>query len=159
MKILVTPGHKRLEQELQSELDLPRGGGRTRNPGDRVAIAVVGAVALENHRIRKPEIGVIQNIKRFRPELQRHALPDGDPLETFVIAAHFCFSAPCFNFAKAATTSDLNFSSTGFERFPGFFRRSASMRLRAALSFPWRTYTWRSINSALQSPYRAKLHA
>jgi len=49
---------------------------------------------------------------------------------------HFCFSAPCFDFAKATTISDLNFSSAGFGLFPGFLSRRASMRLRAALSFP-----------------------
>ena len=69
------------EQQLQRELDLPRGGGRLRNLAGRTAIAVVGAVALENDLIRQSEIGVIENIKRFRPELQCHALPDGDPLK------------------------------------------------------------------------------
>src|SRR5438445_8055805 len=49
---------------------------------------------------------------------------------------HFCFSAPCFNLPKAVTTSDLNFSRAGFRLFPGFFCRSASMRLRADLSLP-----------------------
>src|SRR5262249_13008083 len=69
------------EQQLQRELDLPRGCGRICNLAGRLAIAVAGAVALENHLIREREIGVIENIERFRAELQRHALPHGDPLE------------------------------------------------------------------------------
>ena len=70
-----------LEKQLQRELDLPRGGGRLRNLAGRFAIVVAGGVARENHLIREPKIGAIENIERFRPELQRHALLDGDPLE------------------------------------------------------------------------------
>src|SRR5437867_7497376 len=70
-----------LEQQLQRELDLPRGGGRVRNLAGRLAVTIVSAVALEDHLIRESEIHVIQNIERFRAELQRHALPDGDPLK------------------------------------------------------------------------------
>src|SRR5207247_4868821 len=69
------------EQKLQRELELPRGCGRICNLAGRLAITVVGAVALEDHLIREREIRVIQNIERFRAELQRHALPDGDPLK------------------------------------------------------------------------------
>ena len=69
------------EQQLQGELDLARRCGRACNLGGRLANAVVGAVALEHHGIRRGEIGANQNIERFRPELQTHALPDRDPLE------------------------------------------------------------------------------
>ncbi len=41
-----------LEQQLQRELDLPRVVGRRRDLAGRLAIAVVGAVALEQHLIR-----------------------------------------------------------------------------------------------------------
>jgi hypothetical protein len=50
-------------------------------------------------------------------------------------STHFCFSAPCFSCAKAAITSDLNFSSAGFGLFPGFLCRSASMRLKGRTEF------------------------
>src|SRR5882762_6362355 len=69
------------EQQLQCELELPRGCGRICNGAGRLAVAVVGAVALEDHLIREREISVIQNIERFRPELQSHALPNGDPFK------------------------------------------------------------------------------
>src|SRR2546428_6524686 len=69
------------EQELQRELDLPRGCGRIGNLAGRLAIAVVRGAALEDDPIRVREIRVIENIERFRAELQRLALPDGDPLE------------------------------------------------------------------------------
>src|SRR5262249_15950804 len=68
------------EQQLQRELELSRGRRRICNLARRLAIAVVGAVALEDNLVRKREINVIQNIKRFRAELQRHALPDRNPL-------------------------------------------------------------------------------
>src|SRR5436190_15103138 len=70
-----------LEQELQRELDLPRGRGRTGNLAGRLAVTVVRGAALENDPIRVREIRVIENIERFRAELQRLALPDGDPFE------------------------------------------------------------------------------
>ena len=70
-----------LEQQLQRELDQARGCGRIGNLPGRLAIAVVGAVALEDHRIREREIRAIQNIERFRAELQRHAFPERDSLE------------------------------------------------------------------------------
>ena len=54
------------EQQLERELDLPRGGGGICN--DPARGAVVGA--LENNLIRKPEIRVIQNIERLGAELQ-----------------------------------------------------------------------------------------
>src|SRR5438132_8989208 len=69
------------KQQLQRELDLPRGGGCVSNLAGRLAVTIVSAVALEDHLIRESEIHVIQNIERFRAELQRHALPDGDPLK------------------------------------------------------------------------------
>src|SRR5881628_377038 len=69
------------EHQLQRELELPRGGGRIGNLSGRLAVTVVGAVALEDNLIREREIRVIENIERFRAELQRHALPDGDPLK------------------------------------------------------------------------------
>ena len=69
------------EHQLQRELDLPRGRGRTGNLAGGIAIAVVVAVALEHNEIRVSEIRAIQNIERFRAELQRHALPDGNPLK------------------------------------------------------------------------------
>src|SRR2546425_5142474 len=69
------------EHQLQRELDLPRGGGCVSNLAGRLAVTIVSAVALEDHLIRESEIHVIQNIERFRAELQRHALPDGDPLK------------------------------------------------------------------------------
>src|SRR5437870_2292552 len=69
------------EQQLQRELDLPRGGGCVCNLAGRLAVTIVSAVAQEDHLIRESEIHVIQNIERFRAELQRHALPDGDPLK------------------------------------------------------------------------------
>src|SRR2546427_4371646 len=70
-----------LEQQLQRELDLPRGGDCVSNLAGRLAVTIVSAVALEYHLIRESEIHVIQNIERFRAELQRYALPDGDPLK------------------------------------------------------------------------------
>ena len=57
------------EEQLQHELELSRGTGRLRNLARRLAISVAGAAALENHLIRVREIGVVENIKRFRPEL------------------------------------------------------------------------------------------
>src|SRR5262245_14190973 len=72
---------KSSKHQLQRELDLPRGRGRTGNLAGGIAIAVVVAVALENNEIRVSEIRTIQNIERFGAELKRHALPDGDPLK------------------------------------------------------------------------------
>src|SRR5207244_11801162 len=63
------------------ELELPRGCGRISNLAGRLAITVVSAVALEDHLIRERELHVIQNIERFRAELQSHALPAGAPLK------------------------------------------------------------------------------
>src|SRR5215467_11888120 len=72
---------KSSKHQLQRELDLPRRRGRTGNLADGIAIAVVVAVALEHNEIRVSEIRAIQNIERFRAELQRHALPDGNSLK------------------------------------------------------------------------------
>src|SRR5882762_8657588 len=69
------------EQQLQCELELPRGCGRICNGAGRLAVTVVGAVALEDHLIREGKIDAIQNIERFRAKLQSDVLPDGDPLE------------------------------------------------------------------------------
>src|SRR2546426_12344421 len=71
----------RSEQQLQRELDLPRGRGRIGNLAGRLAIAVVRGVALEDDPIRVREIRAIEHIERFGAELQRLALPDGYPLE------------------------------------------------------------------------------
>src|SRR2546428_7606179 len=63
------------EQQLQRELDLPR--GRCGVCDDPARGAVVGA--LENNLIRVREIGVIQNIEYLRTELQIQAFAHSDP--------------------------------------------------------------------------------
>ena len=60
------------EQQLERELDLPRGRGGSCN--DSARGAVLGA--LENNLIRVREIRVIQNIERLGPELQIQSLTD-----------------------------------------------------------------------------------
>src|SRR2546422_4285056 len=62
------------EQQLQRELDLPR--GRCGVCDDPARGAVVGA--LENNLIRVREIGVIQNIEYLRTELQIQAFAHSD---------------------------------------------------------------------------------
>src|SRR5215813_7218949 len=72
---------KSSKHQLQHKLDLPRGRGRTGNLAGGIAVAIVVAVALEHNEIRVSEISAIQHIERFRAELQRHALPDGNPFK------------------------------------------------------------------------------
>src|SRR5262249_14653994 len=80
-RIRQTASRAESKKKLHRELDLPRGCGRICNLAGRIAVTVVGAVTLENDLIRGGEIRVIENIERFGAELQRHALPDGNPLE------------------------------------------------------------------------------
>src|SRR5712691_12402199 len=86
--VVVTPTLNRarskravLKHELQRELELPRARGRRSDRRRRGGIPVAGAVALENDLTREREIGVIENIERFRPELQIESLADPNLLE------------------------------------------------------------------------------
>ena len=60
------------KQELQRELDLPRGRGGICNDPTRRAVGV----AQENDFVREREIGVIENIERLGSELQIQSLTD-----------------------------------------------------------------------------------
>ena len=64
------------EQQLQRELDLPRGRGGRCN--DSAQGAVLGA--LEDNLIRIRQIGMIQNIERLGAELQIQTLTDSHSL-------------------------------------------------------------------------------
>src|SRR6266849_466906 len=67
----------RSEQELQRELDLPRGRGRVGKAPRRGA----EAVARENDLGRVLEIWVVEKIEDLRPELQLPSFADFDVLE------------------------------------------------------------------------------
>src|SRR2546428_8994505 len=65
------------KQEPQRELDLPR--SRRRRGDDPCGGAI--ATALENHRVRFPEVHVIEDVEGFRPELQAPSLVNGEFFE------------------------------------------------------------------------------
>src|SRR5712692_8364902 len=67
----------RSKQELQRELELPRGPIHLRDETRRGAD--VGAIENDLSGVR--EIGVIENIEGFRPELQKQFLVDLELLE------------------------------------------------------------------------------
>ena len=69
-----------LKHELQRELELSR-GRRRGHLARRGIVGVAGAIASKNDRIRVEEVGVIQNIERFRPELLIESLADSELLE------------------------------------------------------------------------------
>src|SRR5579864_1209457 len=62
----------RLKDKFQRELEFPRGRRRRNLPG-RLAVAA----SLENDIVRVKEIGVIEDVEGFCPELHIHFLVDG----------------------------------------------------------------------------------
>jgi hypothetical protein len=65
------------EEQLQCELDLPRGRCGIVNDPARGAVVA----ARENYLVREREIGMIQNVEQLGPELHVQSFTDSDPLQ------------------------------------------------------------------------------
>ena len=79
----LSPVHARTEskQQLQPELDLPRGRRCRGNLPGRVVRRGAKAVARENNGIGGREVVVIENIEDLRPELQSPMFAKSKSLE------------------------------------------------------------------------------
>src|SRR5438067_2399189 len=64
------------KQELQRELDLPRGRGRGNDPRGRAIV-----IARENDWVGRRKVGMVEEVEGLHPKLQIHVLSDAELLE------------------------------------------------------------------------------